>query len=131
MGGVYGDFLEYFQELYELHEVWTKEDRSDVRRITAVYIPDKGAGIKRRKYTSGNTALDLQDTDLIYVSASFKDKIAVGDYVQKVGDPYFMRVINDVPYIKAAGYMVFAVDRVTGATPDKDEPLGVKEGRFA
>ena len=131
MGGVYGDFIEYFQELYEPHDVWTKEDRSDTRRITAVYLPNKGDGIKRRKYTSGNTALDIQDTDVIYVSATFKNKISVGDYIQKVGDPYFMRVTNNISYIKAAGYMVFAVDRVTGPTPDKDEPLGVKEGYFA
>lgn len=131
MGGVYGDFIEYFQELYEPHDVWTKEDRSDTRRITAVYLPNKGDGIKRRKYTSGNTALDIQDTDVIYVSAAFKNKISVGDYIQKVGDPYFMRVTNNIPYIKAAGYMIFAVDRVTGPTPDKDEPLGVKEGYFA
>lgn len=131
MGGVYGDFIENFPELYELHDVWTKEDRSDVRRITAVYMPDKGDGIKRKKYTSGNTALDLQNVDVIYVRAIFRDKIAVGDYIQKVGDPYFMRVVNDIPYVKAAGYMLFAVERVTGATPDKDEPLGVKEGHFA
>lgn len=131
MGGVYGDFIENFMELYELHEVWTKEDKSDIRKINAVYLPDKGDGIKRRKYTSGNTALDIQDVDTIYVSVAFKDKVKVGDYIQKVGDPYFMRIVNNVPYLKAAGYMVFAVERVTGSTPDKDEQLGVKEGYFA
>lgn len=131
MAGVYGDFIENFRELYELHDVWTKEDKSDMRKISAVYFPTKGDGIKRRKYTSGNTALDIQDVDVIYVSVAFKDKISTGDYIQRIGDPYFMRVVNNVPYIKAAGYMVFAVERVTGATPDKDEPLGVKEGYFA
>lgn len=131
MSGVYGDFVENFMELYEVHNVWTKEDRSDIRKISALYLPTKGDGIKRRKYTSGNTALDIQDIDVIYVSAAFKDKVKVGDYIQKVGDPYFMRIVNDVPYLKAAGFMVFAVERVTGATPDKDKPLGVKEGYFA
>lgn len=131
MAGVYGDFVECFRELYEVHDVWTNPDKSDLRHISAIYLPSKGDELKRRKYTSGNTALDVQDRDVIYVSISFRDKIKVGDYIQKVGDPYFMRVAGDLPYEKAAGYMVFTVERVTGETPDKDEELGVKEGRFA
>lgn len=131
MNGVYGDFIEYFQELYEVHTVWTAPDKSDIRKIQAVYIPTEGDTLRRRKYTSGNTAHDVQDKDLIYVSAVFRNKIKVGDYIQKDGDPYFMRVTGDVPFTKAAGYMVFTVERVTGSTPDKNKPLGVKEGYFA
>lgn len=131
MGGVYGDFLEVFPELAETFSIWTKEDRSDIRRIRAVYMPTKGDGIKRRKYTSGNTALDIQDTDALYVLSSYRNKVAVGDYVLREGDPHIMRLTNDVPYDKAAGYMVFTIERVTGTTPDKDQELKVKEAKFA
>ena len=59
MSGVYGDFLENFLELREPFDVWDKEDASDIRQVIAVYMPNEGGGIKRRKYTSGNTGLDI------------------------------------------------------------------------
>lgn len=131
MAGVYGDFLEVFPEIAETFSVWTKEDKSDIRHIRAVYIPTKGGGLKRRKYTSGNTALDIQEQDNLFVLSIYRDKVAVGDYIQREGDPYLMRLTNDVPYDKAAGYMVFVIERVTGATPFHDEELKVKEATFA
>lgn len=131
MGGVYGDFVELFPELMETFSVWLKEDKSDIRHIRAMYIPTKGGGIKRRKYTSGNTALDVQETDNLYVASFYSNKAAVGDYIQKEGDEYILRLTGTVPYDRAAGYKVFTVERVTGATPDKDKELEVKEGYFA
>lgn len=129
MGGVYGDFIEVFPEMMETLTVWTKDDRSDSHPIRAMYVPTKGGGIKRRKYTSGNTGLDIQDSDALYVSMRYT--VNIGDYFQRKNDPYTMRIVNDIPYDLSAGYRVFAVERVTGATPDMDEPLGVKEGSFA
>lgn len=131
MGGVYGDFLEVFAELHETFSVWTKEDKSDIRTVRAVLMPTKGDGIKRRKYTSGNTALDIQDIDELYITARYKDLVHPGDYIQKKGDPYIMRLTNDVPYVKAAGYMVFTIERVTGTTSDHNMDLKVKEATFA
>lgn len=131
MSGVYGDFIENFQELYEVYKVWTKPDRSDERTIKAVFIPTEGGSLRRRKYTSGNTSHDIQDKDMMYVSDVFKGKITVGDYIQSIDSPYHMRVTGDVPYTKAAGYCVFTVERVTGTTYDKDQELVVKEAVFA
>lgn len=131
MGGVYGSFYEEFPELVERFHVWTAEDRSDERLITGIYIPTKGSGIKRRKYTSGNTALDITDVDEIYISRKYDGQVKEGDYIQKISDNLIMRVTNNVPYDKAAGYRVYKVELVTGTTYDKDQPLKVKEATFA
>ena len=129
--GVYGNFLTPFPELKERIVVWTKEDRSDERTIIAIYMTTGGGGIKRKKYTSGNTALDIQDSDDLYVSTKYDGQIKVGDYFKRPRSAYIYRVVNRKPYDMAAGYQWYDVERVTGATPDKDEPLPVKEGYFA
>lgn len=131
MGGVYGSFYEEFPELVERFHVWTAEDRSDERFITGIYIPTKGSGIKRRKYTSGNTALDITDIDEIYISRKYDGQVKEGDYIQKINDNLIMRITNNVPYDRAAGYRVYKVELVTGTTYDKDQPLNVKEATFA
>lgn len=131
MGGVYGSFYEEFPELVERFHVWTAEDRSDERLITGIYIPTKGSGIKRRKYTSGNTALDITDVDEIYISRKYDGQVKEGDYIQKINDNLIMRITNGVPYDKAAGYRIYKVELVTGTTYDKDQSLKVKEATFA
>lgn len=131
MGGVYGSFYEEFPELVERFHVWTAEDRSDERLITGIYIPTKGSGIKRRKYTSGNTALDITDIDEIYISRKYDGQLKEGDYIQKINDTLIMRITNNVPYDRAAGYRVYTVELVTGTTYDKNQYLNVKEATFA
>lgn len=131
MGGVYGSFYEEFPELVERFHVWTAEDRSDERFITGIYIPTKGSGIKRRKYTSGNTALDITNIDEIYISRKYDGQVKEGDYIQKINDNLIMRITNNVPYDRAAGYRAYKVELVTGTTYDKDQPLNVKEATFA
>ena len=132
MSGVYGDFLEVFPELREACECWNKEDASDKFTIAAVYMPTAGSGIKRRKYTSGNTGLDVTESDQLYVTCAWDKQLKVGTYVRRLSGPeYVMRLTNDVGYEKAAGYHVFEIERVTGATIDKTEDLQVKEGYFA
>ena len=76
---VYGDFVACFPELNEPIEVWT-ENNEDLRTITAVFIPSGGSTIKRRKYTSGNTTLDVADSDLLYVHTSYLSQISTRDY---------------------------------------------------
>lgn len=129
--GVYGNFLLAFPELKERIKVWSKEDHSDERNIVAIYMTTEGGGIKRRKYTSGNTSLDIVDSDDLYVDYKYKSFINVGDYFQRKNDPFTYRVISCKPYDRASGYLWFDVERVTGATSDKDEALPVKEGYFA
>lgn len=131
MGGVYGSFYEEFPELMERFHAWTAEDRSDQRLVIGIYMPTKGSGIKRRKYTSGNTALDITESDEIYFSRKYDRQVKEGDYIQKINDNIIMRLVSIVPYDKAAGYRVYKVERVTGTTQDKDKPLNVKEAVFA
>lgn len=131
MNGVYGSFIENFPELYESFIVWTKEDKSDVRTVRGVYMPSNGDTIKRRKYTSGNTALDIKEVDEFYISRKYDNYVKTGDYIQKVKDNIIRRLTGVVPYDKAAGYRIYVVERVTGTTTDKNEELNIKEATFA
>jgi len=132
MSGVYGDFIETFPELREPFDVWDKEDASDKRRVIAVYMPNEGGGIKRRKYTSGNTGLDITNSDEFYIDNINGKKVQIGTYVRQLSDPRFvLRLTHDVGYDKAAGYHIYTIERVTGATIDKTEDLKVKEPYFA
>lgn len=132
MNGVYGTFLEHFSELNEKFDAWNKEDASDKFEIVAVYMPTSGSGIKRRKYTSGNTGLDVTESDQLYVTNFWNEHLREGTYIRRLEHPEFiMRLVNEVPYDKAAGYHVWEIERVTGATIDKTENLKVKEPYFA
>lgn len=131
MNGVYGSFIENFPELYESFIVWTKEDKSDVRIVRGIYMPSDGDTIKRRKYTSGNTALDIKEVDEFYISRKYDNYVKTGDYIQKVKDNIIRRLTGMVPYDKAAGYRIYVVERVTGTTTDKNEELNIKEATFA
>lgn len=131
MNGVYGSFIENFPELYESFIVWTKEDKSDVRTVRGIYMPSDGDIIKRRKYTSGNTALDIKEVDEFYISRKYDNYVKTGDYIQKVKDNIIRRLTGMVPYGKAAGYRIYVVERVTGTTTDKNEELSIKEATFA
>lgn len=126
---VYGDFLACFPELNESIEVWT-EDTDDIRNITAVFIPSEGSDIKRRKYTSGNTSLDITDEDLLYVHVSYLPQISTGDYFRRT-DKIIWRVVGKLDYAVPADYNVLRVAKVTGATQEQRDPLPVKEGYFA
>lgn len=126
---VYGDFLACFPELNESIEVWT-EDTDDIRNITAVFIPSGGSDIKRRKYTSGNTSLDITDEDLLYVHVSYLPQISTGDYFRRT-DKIIWRVVGKLDYAVPADYNVLRVAKVTGATQEQRDPLPVKEGYFA
>lgn len=126
---VYGDFLACFPELNESIEVWT-EDTDDIRNITAVFIPSGGSDIKRRKYTSGNTSLDITEEDLLYVHVSYLPQISTGDYFRRT-DKIIWRVVGKLDYAVPADYNVLRVAKVTGATQEQRDPLPVKEGYFA
>lgn len=124
---VYGDFISCFPELQEQIEVWT--DESDIRTIPAIYLPDKGSMLKRRKYTSGNTALDVEDDDFIYIHKNYISQISEGDYMRR-SDKIIWRVVGKVDYSLPADYACYAIERVTGATANHTEQLVTKEGSF-
>lgn len=132
MSGAYGDFIEVFPELRESFDAWDKEDASDKRQVIAVYMPNEGGGIKRRKYTSGNTGLDITNSDEFYIDNINGTKVKVGTYIRRLSEPQnVLRLTHDVGYDKAAGYHIYTIELVTGATIDKTEGLKVKEGYFA
>lgn len=124
---IYGDFIGCFPELQEQAEVWN--DETDIHTLPIIYLPDKGSVIKRRKYTSGNTALDLEDDDYIYVHKNYISQISEGDYLRRA-DKIIWRVIGKLDYSIPADYACYVIARVTGATPDHIEDLIVKEGSF-
>lgn len=129
MSGVYGGFLEVFPELIETITIGLGTDAHNVR---GVFIPSGGDTIKRRKYTSGNTALDIQSEDVLYVFARYKNEIAIGDYAKISSEPNnLLRITGLLPYNKAGGYVLYTVQRVTGTTPEKTGTLEVKEPTFA
>lgn len=127
---VYGSFVSCFPELVERISVWTKEDKSDMRIVPVIYMPSKGGGISRRKYTSGNTVQDITDEDELYVKETFSDKLSVGDYFYRAKENIMRRVTALVPYDGAADYRVFTVQRVTGPRPDQKDTLPIKEAVF-
>lgn len=127
---VYGDFLACFPELQEPISVWTKEDRSDERKIQIVHIPTDGNSIRRRKYTSGNTGLDVVDEDHIFVHDSYTGKISTGDYFCR-NDKIIWRVVGRIDYSLPGDYCDYTVERVTGANQNQQGKLPVKEAYFA
>lgn len=130
MSGVYGDFMENFPELYDTFEYWYNPgDKHETCR--AIYMPDQGDGIKRRKYTSGNTALDLKESDEFYINHIYDGKVKVGAFIRQLGDNIIMRLTHEVPYSKAAGYHIYTIERVTGANEEQQQELPVKEAYFA
>lgn len=129
--GAYGTFVENFPELYETFKIWLKEDHSDEITVRAIYMPNKGSGLKRRKYTSGNTALDIMDDDCFYISRKYDSLIKEGAYVKKISDNILMRLTRVLPFDIAGGFRVYTIERVTGTTEDKTTDLPVKEGVFA
>lgn len=131
MNGVYGTFIEDFQELYESFIVGDNDRWENERKVRAILMPSKGSTIKRRKYTSGNTGLDIKEVDEFYISRKYDSLVKIGDYVKKINDNIIMRLTGVLPYDKAAGYRIYAIEKVTGTTSDKDEELRVKEAVFA
>ena len=130
MSSVYGSFIEHFSELMETFNVWTFPDKSDIRTVRAVLIPNKGSSIKRRKYTSGNTGLDIVDSDDFYIGRKYYEHVKTGDYISKVSDNIIMRLTAQVPFDKAAGYRIYKIELVTGATSEDTQQLQIREASF-
>lgn len=126
---VYGTFIEHFSELIE--PIYIMEGDVIVKTITGIYMPIAGSSLKRRKYTSGNTALDVQEENEIYLHSMYSPYIKEGTLLKVYSRPeYFLRVVSDVPFDTIGGFQIHKVQRVTGSTPDKNEKLNVKEPRF-
>ena len=135
--GVYGNFLSAFPELYREIQVWTKWDKSDIRSITGVYLPTKGDRLKRMNFSNkagfsdySSTAVDYIDDDELFVSQTFKDKVAIGDYFYDPDEHDIHRIVAEVDYTHPGSFKVFTTERVTGATVDQTEKLVVKEPTF-
>lgn len=94
-------------------------------------MPFAGSSLKRRKYTSGNTALDVQEENEIYLHPVYSSYIKEGTLLKVFSKPnYFLRVVSELPFDTIGGFQIHRVQRVTGSTPDKQEKLNVKEPRF-
>lgn len=128
---VYGNMLAVFPELKRSIKVWTKPNKEDIRTISGAYIPSKGDKLKRWKFSNRGAATDYSDDDQLFVSVTFKDMIAVGDYFYDPDSWDIHKVMGVQDFNHPGGFMVFSTERVTGATVDHNEPLVVKEAEFA
>lgn len=136
--GVYGNFLDSFSELLEKVQVWTAEDKSDLRVITGVSIPTNGSKLDRYRYSEGTllsaryngSAAVLESEMHLYVPARYDGSVNVGDYVTSPATGEQMRVLQKVRYIKQAGYFILYLQSVVGATAEDTTPLPIKEAVY-
>lgn len=129
--GVYGNLLTHFPELYRRIEVWTNPDKADKRTVVGVYLPSKGDKLKRWKFSSRGTAIDISSDDVLFVLSRYRDKVREGDYFYEPDQQRIMRVMGEQDFSHPGGFIVFTVERVTGATVDQQDRLEVKEAYFA
>lgn len=128
MSGVYGSFVECFPEITRTYDMWNDNEQWKIR---GMYIPSKGESIVRKKLTAGNTALDIADDDLLFVTNKYSDMIHEGDFFRRSGDDIMQRIVRDLGYDISGAYHIFAVQRVGGSRPDQNQSLDVKEGTYA
>lgn len=128
---VYGGFLTAFPELMRTIEVFTKEDKSDLRRIRGVYMPTRGDSLKSQKFTNRGKAVQYFEDDCLFVSWTYKDVVDVGDYFYEPNSGYLNRIVGRADWSFEGGFMRFITERVTGASVDNTETLEVKEAQFA
>lgn len=129
--GVYGNLLTAFPELVRMIAVFTKKDKSDLRKVRGIYIPKQGDYLNRQKITSRGNAVQSFGDDVLYVSSAYKGKITLGDYFYSPDDASLQRVIGRGDWNFEGGYVRFVTERVTGWNVDQDEDLKVKEAEFA
>lgn len=136
--GVYGNFLDSFSELLEKVQVWTAEDKHDLRTIIGAPIPTTGSQLNRYRYSEGTllsaryngSAAVLEAEMHLYVPAGYDSSVDVGDYVTSPATGEQMRVIQKVRYIKQAGYFILHLQGVVGATAEDTTPLPIKEAVY-
>lgn len=120
--GVYGDFINCFLELME-----TINFNKDIK-IRAIYMPRTGSVGARKKYTSASWALDIKDSDALYVPSLYTKYLKLGDRFTYNGDE--KTLVGILPYSKAADFVIYKVERVQGTSDAQDEKLILKEPEF-
>lgn len=128
---VYGGFLTAFPELMRTIEVFTKEDKSDLRTIRGVFMPTRGDSLKNQKYTNRGTAIQYFEDDCLFVSHTFKDSVDVGDYFYEPQEGYLSKIVGRADWSFEGGFLRFITERVTGSNLEHTEDLEVKEAQFA
>lgn len=128
---VYGGFLTAFPELMRTIEVFTKEDKSDLRHIRGVYMPTRGDKLDRQKFTSRGKAVQYFEDDCLFVSWTYKDVVDIGDYFYEPIEKHLSRIVGRADWSFEGGFIRFVTERVTGANVDTTERLEVKEAQFA
>lgn len=128
---VYGGFLTAFPELHRTIQVFTNEDKSDIRNIRGVYMPTRGDRLKNQKFTNRGQAVQYFEDDSLFVGRAYINKIGVGDYFYSPNDKTLQRIVGQAEWQFEGGFTRFVTERVTGSTFDKTEDLSVKEAQFA
>lgn len=127
---VYGNLLNAFPELMRTIEVFTKEDKSDLRKIRGVFMPTRGDKLSQQKYTNRGKAIQYFEDDCLFVGHTYVSKIKPGDYFYEPNGGYLSRIVGQAEWQFEGGFTRFVTERVTGASVDDTEDLAVKEPRF-
>lgn len=128
---VYGGFISAFPELFRTIQVFTKEDKSDIRTIRGIHMPTKGDTLSSQKITNRGKAIQYFGNDCLYVSRYFRDKVNIGDYFYSPNDTELNRIVGMSEWQYEGGFTKFTTERVTGSTFEHTEELDIKEAEFA
>lgn len=130
--GVYGNFLSAFPELVRTISVFTNPDKSDMRKVRAIFMPTRGDRLDRQKYTSRGKAIQYFEDDCLYVPVQQKDKVHIGDCFYSPDEPDVLhKLVGKADWLFEGGFVRYTTERITGATVDQTEELKVKEAQFA
>lgn len=133
MGGVYGEFLGFFPELFETFEVYTHEDDrvsgynltfkkrvKGIRQTTNEYVD-----IKRMSRTKDLPILDIGQK---YMFWSY-EKLDMATEFVKIDEEYY-RPMKIAQFNREGGFWETALEKVVGNDGTKDYTPELEEGNF-
>jgi hypothetical protein len=130
MGGIYGDFLEYFPELFQWLDCWelnASEQRINIRRIRAIIIDDMGTSIVRKRIID-EWVKDLKGCELMLTIASAVADINTYFIHPEKQDVY--KITSRLTHSREGGFKVWKVDKIQGQDSIRTDELEVKAGVF-
>lgn len=125
--GVYGRVLNAFPELRT--RIRLIDDHVSYM-INGVYLDASMEGMTGVRFSKGNTAVDIRDQSILYVDEKQAHLVKVGMHCRHPFDGTWMRVTKRLGYNRTGGYATFQLDKLTGASPEQNKKLNVKEAVF-
>lgn len=138
MGGIYGEFLDFFPELFDLIKYYVKEPKVN----SGYEIKEEGfedgivmtektfiARIGKKSRTDENDLLSYSDKEYLFAPAD--SKFRVGLTIIHPGENVEYAIVSKADWDKEAGFTRFDIEIVQGSTGSEDEEVPVlKPGVF-